>query len=73
MQKVLIIGAGGIGSAIAKSIVASGGNVFIAGRSQGSLENQASELGCEFGLVEAADATSSPMNAETRLLLPSMV
>ena len=58
MQKVLIIGAGGIGSAIAKSIVASGGKIFIAGRSQGSLENQASELGCEFGLVEATDATS---------------
>jgi saccharopine dehydrogenase-like NADP-dependent oxidoreductase len=58
VQKVLIIGAGGIGSAIAKSIVASGGNVFIAGRTQGSLETQASALGCEFGLVEATNATS---------------
>ena len=58
MQKVLIIGAGGIGSAIAKSIVASGGNVFIAGRTQGNLETQASTLGCEFGLVEATNATS---------------
>ncbi|MBT4886926.1 MAG: NAD(P)-binding domain-containing protein, partial [Planctomycetaceae bacterium] len=58
MEKVLIIGAGGIGSVIASSIVASGGKVFIAGRTQESLQDQASALGCEFGLVEATNAMS---------------
>ena len=58
MEKVLIIGAGGIGSVIASSVVASGGKVFIAGRTQQNLQSQAAALGCECGLVEATNAAS---------------
>jgi len=58
VEKVLIIGAGGIGSVIASSIVASGGQVFIAGRTKENLQSQATALGCKFGLVEATNALS---------------
>ena len=58
MQKVLIIGAGGIGSAVAREIVASGGKVFLAGRNATSLHERASELNCEWGTLEASDAAS---------------
>ncbi|NCF54705.1 MAG: SDR family NAD(P)-dependent oxidoreductase, partial [Planctomycetia bacterium] len=56
VQKVLIIGAGGIGSAVAKEIVASGGRVFLAGRNSESLQKLSSELNCEWGTLEATDA-----------------
>ena len=58
MQKVLIIGAGGIGSAVASDVVASGGKVFLAGRNATSLQELASELNCEWETLEATDAAS---------------
>lgn len=55
-QRVLIIGgAGGIGSAVARRVVDGGGTVFLAGRDPGRLESLATELGAAFGLVEATD------------------
>jgi len=48
VQKVLIIGAGGIGSAVAREIVGSGGKVFLAGRNTESLQERASELNCDW-------------------------
>ena len=58
MQKVLIIGAGGIGSAVAREIIDSGGKVFLAGRNAESLQELASELNCDWGNLEATDAAS---------------
>ena len=58
MQKVLIIGAGGIGSAVAREIVDCGGKVFLAGRNSTSLQERASELNCEWETLEATDAAS---------------
>ncbi|MDO7683434.1 MAG: SDR family oxidoreductase [Pirellulales bacterium] len=58
MQKVLIIGAGGIGSAVAREVVASGGRVFLAGRNPESLQKLSSELNCEWETLEATDAAS---------------
>ncbi len=55
-QRVLIIGgAGGIGSAVARLVVGGGGTVFLAGRDHGRLESLAADLGAAFGLVEATD------------------
>ena len=55
-QRVLVIGgAGGIGSALARLIVAAGGRVFLAGRDQVRLETRGAELGVPFGTVEATD------------------
>jgi len=55
-QRVLIIGgAGGVGSAVARSIVADGGQVFLAGRDAAKLEATAGELGGGFAAVDAAD------------------
>lgn len=57
MQKVLIIGGGGgIGSAVARQIVSDGGQVFLAGRNPGPLQELAMSLGCPWGTVEATDA-----------------
>ncbi len=56
MQKVLIIGAGGIGSAVAREIVASGGKVFLAGRNAETLQKFSSELNCEWETLEATEA-----------------
>tara|TARA_B100001769_G_scaffold60856_1_gene44809 strand:+ start:210 stop:938 length:729 start_codon:yes stop_codon:yes gene_type:complete len=58
VQKVLIIGAGGIGSAVAQEIVGSGGKVFLAGRNAESLQERASELNSDWGTLEATDAAS---------------
>ena len=58
MQKVLIIGAGGIGSAVAQEIVSSGGKVFLAGRNAETLQKFSSELNCEWGTLEATEAAS---------------
>ena len=58
MQKVLIIGVGGIGSAVAQEIVGSGGKVFLAGRNAESLQERASELNSDWGTLEATDAAS---------------
>jgi NAD(P)-dependent dehydrogenase (short-subunit alcohol dehydrogenase family) len=56
-QQVFILGgAGGIGSALARRIVASGGRVFLAGRDAGRLATVAVELGAAHGTVDATDA-----------------
>ncbi len=56
IQQVFILGgAGGIGSALAKSVVAGGGRVFLAGRDAGKLAAVAAELGSEHAVVDAAD------------------
>jgi NAD(P)-dependent dehydrogenase (short-subunit alcohol dehydrogenase family) len=55
-QRVFILGgAGGIGSALARQIVDSGGRVFLAGRDAGKLAAIAAELGAAHGTVDATD------------------
>lgn len=56
VTRVLVIGAaGGIGSALVRRLVASGGKVFLAGRDAMRLETLATELGMPWGTVEATD------------------
>ena len=53
-QRVLILGgAGGIGSAVARSVVVGGGQVFLAGRDAARLEALGGELGMPSGPVDA--------------------
>jgi len=55
-QRVLIVGgAGGIGSAAARLVVAGGGSVFLAGRDEARLAALAGELGMPHATVEATD------------------
>lgn len=55
-QRVLILGGGGgIGSTVARLVVAGGGRVFLAGRDAARLEAVANELGMPWGTVEATD------------------
>ena len=55
-QRVLVIGgAGGIGSALARMIVAAGGRVFLAGRDLVRLEALGADLAMPCGTVDAAD------------------
>ncbi|MBU6222003.1 MAG: SDR family oxidoreductase [Planctomycetes bacterium] len=55
-QRVLILGgAGGIGSALARILVAAGGRAFLAGRDAAKLEALGSELGMPTTLVDATD------------------
>ena len=55
-QRVFILGgAGGIGSAVARCIVAGGGSVFLAGRDAGKLASLAAELGAAYAPVDASD------------------
>ena len=55
-QRVLVIGGGGgIGAAVARMVVASGGQVFLAGRDEAKLAAVGGELGMPYGSVEAAD------------------
>jgi NAD(P)-dependent dehydrogenase (short-subunit alcohol dehydrogenase family) len=55
-QRVLILGGGGgIGSTVARLVVAAGGRVFLAGRDAARLEATANELGMPWGTVEATD------------------
>jgi 3-oxoacyl-[acyl-carrier protein] reductase len=54
--RVLVIGgAGGIGSAVARLLGAAGDAVFLAGRDETSLAALGGELGMPYGLVEATD------------------
>ena len=54
--RVLVIGgAGGIGAAVARMIVAGGGSVFLAGRDAEKLATVGGELGMPHGTVEASD------------------
>jgi len=56
MQRVLVIGgAGGIGSVVARMVVASGGRVALGGRDHGRLEALAHELDAAFEVVDAAE------------------
>ncbi len=55
-ERVLILGGGGgIGSAVARLIVARGGRVYLAGRDTARLEAVAGELAMPWGTVEATD------------------
>lgn len=55
-QRVLIVGgAGGIGSAAARLVVAGGGSVFLAGRDESRLAALAGQLGMPHATVEATD------------------
>jgi NAD(P)-dependent dehydrogenase (short-subunit alcohol dehydrogenase family) len=55
-QRVFIVGgAGGIGAALARSIVAGGGSVFLTGRDAGKLAVLAAELGAAHAPVDASD------------------
>jgi len=58
-QRVLVIGgAGGIGGAVARMVVAGGGSVFLAGRDSERLSAAGAELGMPWGMVEATDFSS---------------
>ena len=58
-QRVLVIGGGGgIGSAVARRVVARGGRVFLAGRETSRLAGIGAELGMPWGTVEATDFAS---------------
>lgn len=55
-QRVLVIGGGGgIGAAVARMVLASSGQVFLAGRDEAKLAAVGGELGMPYGSVEAAD------------------
>ena len=55
-QRVFILGgAGGIGSALARLVVAGSGSVFLAGRNPDKLAPLAAELGAGWAAVDAAD------------------
>jgi len=55
-QRVLVIGGGGgIGSAVARGLVAAGNRVFLAGRDAGRLAQVAEELGSQTASVDATD------------------
>jgi len=55
-QRVLVIGGGGgIGAAVARMVVAGGGQVFLAGRDEAKLAAVGGELRMPYGSVEAAD------------------
>lgn len=54
-RTLILGGGGGIGSAVARHVVAAGGRVFLAGRDQDRLRALANELGMPWGLVEATD------------------
>ena len=55
-QRVLVIGgAGGIGSALARMLVGDGAGVFLAGRDQSRLAALGAELGVSHGVVDATD------------------
>jgi len=55
-QRVLVIGAaGGIGSALVRQLVASGAQVFVAGRDAARLDALSAELGLPGATLDAAD------------------
>ena len=55
-QRVFILGGGGgIGSALARAVVAGGGSVFLAGRDVGKLAAVGGELGADHAVVDATD------------------
>lgn len=55
-QRVLILGAyGGTGAALAKMLVGTGCQIFLAGRDATKLDSLAAELGMPHGIVDAAD------------------
>jgi 3-oxoacyl-[acyl-carrier protein] reductase len=55
-QRVFILGgAGGIGSALARLIVDSGGSVFLAGRDAGKLAAVAADIGAMHAVVDATE------------------
>jgi NAD(P)-dependent dehydrogenase (short-subunit alcohol dehydrogenase family) len=64
--RVLIIGGtGGIGGATARSIVASGGRVFLAGRNADRLSALGAEIGMPSGSVDATDLDAVDACADT--------
>lgn len=64
-RRVLVIGAaGGIGSALARRLVAGGGKVFLAGRDATRLEFLAAELSMPWGTVEATDPDAIDLLAD---------
>jgi NAD(P)-dependent dehydrogenase (short-subunit alcohol dehydrogenase family) len=55
-QRVFILGGGGgIGSALARAVVAGGGKVFLAGRDTAKLEAAAEAVGAGWAVADAAD------------------
>jgi 3-oxoacyl-[acyl-carrier protein] reductase len=66
VQRVLVIGAaGGIGSAVVRSLATSGHSVFLAGRDEGRLAALGSELGLPHGTVDATDPDAVDACADT--------
>jgi NAD(P)-dependent dehydrogenase (short-subunit alcohol dehydrogenase family) len=56
VQRVLLLGAyGGVGSALASSLVANGHQVFLAGRDATRLQELSAQLEMPYGLVDASD------------------
>jgi NAD(P)-dependent dehydrogenase (short-subunit alcohol dehydrogenase family) len=55
MAKYIIIGAGGIGAATARTLVASGHSVFLIGRNETATQGLASELKCDSAIADVTD------------------
>lgn len=55
MAKFIIIGAGGIGAATARALVASGHDVFLIGRNETVTHALASELNCNAAIADVTD------------------
>ena len=54
-KHIIIGGAGGIGSAIARKLVAAGKSVHLVGRDAGKLEALASELNATYAIADVMD------------------
>ncbi|MEI6255488.1 MAG: SDR family oxidoreductase [Planctomycetota bacterium] len=64
-QAVLVIGAyGGIGSSVARLLVAGGNRVFLAGRDRARLQSLAEDLAMPSAIVDAADAEALDICAD---------
>jgi NAD(P)-dependent dehydrogenase (short-subunit alcohol dehydrogenase family) len=58
MAKIIIIGAGGIGAAIARNLVLGGHKPFLIGRNVDAMQSLASELRCGSALADVTDRES---------------
>ena len=66
MQRVFILGgSGGIGAALARSLVADGHRVFLAGRNATGVSTLAAELGMPWAIVEGTDPDAIDASADT--------
>ncbi len=66
VQRVFILGgSGGVGTALARSLVAGGHRVFLAGRNVTGVQSLATELGMPWAIVEGTDPDAVDASADT--------